>query len=166
MERTWMIKHNMSRTRVYKIWQGMRSRCNNPKHRLYKYYGARGIKVCDEWDSLDNGFTTFYTWAIANGYSENLSIDRIDFNKGYEPDNCRWADSYTQNVHLNKKPGSSGYIGVTKHTNHDSWYGRIKVYGKCICTGSAPSPLEAAIMRDKYIVEHGLLNRLNGVLNG
>lgn len=64
----------------------MRSRCNNPNTNNYKYYGAKGIKVCEEW----NSFKTFYDWAINHGYSDNLTLDRIDSNKGYEPQNCHW----------------------------------------------------------------------------
>lgn len=162
----WCVKHDMSRTRIYKIWIGMKARCNNPKAVPYPYYGAKGIRVCDEWQDKQNGFMNFYQWSLKNGYSDALSIDRIDPTGDYEPNNCRWADRNVQNMNLGKKPGRSGYIGISKHTNHDSWYGRVKVYGKCICTGSAKTPLEAAIMRDQYIVDHGLLNRKNGVLDG
>ena len=162
----WAIKHGLSRTRIYKIWIGMRVRCNNPNSVPYPYYGAKGIKVCKEWDDSANGFICFYKWAKENGYSDDLTIDRIDPNKGYDPANCRWVDRYTQNVHLNKRAGKSGYYGVSKHNNSDTWYGRVKVYGKCFCTGSAKTAREAAIKRDQYIIEHGLMNRLNGVLNG
>lgn len=79
--------------RVYRIWNGMRTRCNNPNSKDYRKYGERGIKVCDEW----NDFKTFQIWAVQNGYSDNLSIDRIDNDNGYSPDNCRWADAFVQN---------------------------------------------------------------------
>lgn len=159
----WAVKHDLSYTRIYKIWIGMKVRCNNSNSVPYPYYGAKGIKVCTEWGDMENGFMNFYKWAMENGYSDNLTIDRLDPSKGYSPDNCRWADRFTQNAHLNKKAGKSGYYGVSKHNNCDTWYGRVKVYGKCICTGSAKNPREAAIMRDKYIIEHNLPNRLNGV---
>lgn len=70
----------------------MRQRCNNPSHNSYVRYGNRGIFVCDEWLSFEN----FRDWALNNGYEEDLSIDRIDVNDGYYPENCRWADSITQ----------------------------------------------------------------------
>jgi hypothetical protein len=73
----------------------MRSRCSNPNHIGYKFYGGKGIRVTPEWDN----FQTFYDWANANGYSDNLTIDRIDNAKDYSPSNCRWVDMKTQNNH-------------------------------------------------------------------
>jgi hypothetical protein len=80
-------KHGMSRKRIYKIWAGMKSRCHNQKHASYKYYGAKGLSVCEEWR---NSFLCFYDWATKNGYDDTLTIDRIDPNKGYHKSNCRW----------------------------------------------------------------------------
>ena len=91
-------KHGMSNSRIYKIWNGMKRRCYTKTNTMYKHYGNRGIKLCDEWLDKENGFINFYNWAIKNGYQDNLSIDRIDVNGNYEPYNCRWV---TQKVQSN-----------------------------------------------------------------
>jgi len=82
-----VTKHGMSRTKLYNVWNTMRMRCYNPKSISYKNYGGRGITVCDEWK---NSSKAFCDWAIKNGYKEGLSIDRINVNGNYEPDNCQW----------------------------------------------------------------------------
>jgi hypothetical protein len=74
--------------RLVNIWHGMISRCYDPANKRYKYYGQKGIAVCDEWR---NNKAVFCSWALENGYKKNLSVDRIDGNKNYEPSNCRWT---------------------------------------------------------------------------
>lgn len=81
------ITHGMSNSRLYRIWQNMKNRCYNPNVDRYDRYGGRGITVCEKWR---DSFEAFYKWAIDNGYSDELSIDRKDVNGNYTPDNCRW----------------------------------------------------------------------------
>ena len=85
--------HGGSKSKLYSVWKAMRKRCNNTHNSDYKYYGGKGIKVCDEWN---NDFESFRNWSLCNGYNPELTIDRIDLNKDYCPENCRWVDFKTQ----------------------------------------------------------------------
>jgi hypothetical protein len=84
--------HGLRHTKLYNVWNTMKQRCNNPNVKCYERYGGRGIKICNEWYT----FEPFYKWALTTGYKEGLSIDRIDNNGNYEPNNCRWIDAKAQ----------------------------------------------------------------------
>ena len=85
--------HGMSKTSIYKIWAGMKSRCSYEKSCSFSRYGGRGIKVCDEWK---NSFESFYTWSLDNGYKKGLSIERVNNNGDYCPENCKWVSQKEQ----------------------------------------------------------------------
>ena len=91
-----------SHTRLYHIWKGMLARCSSPANDNYKWYGGKGVEVCSQW----RRYTAFRQWAFANGYQENLEIDRIDSSGNYEPSNCRWL---TRKEQANNK-SSNRYV--------------------------------------------------------
>ena len=97
------ITHGLYGTRIHRIYTNMKTRCYNPNYYLFNRYGGHGITICDEWLRA-NGLANFHKWSIENGYSEKLSIDRIDNKKGYSPDNCRWVTmSDQQNNRTNNR---------------------------------------------------------------
>lgn len=93
------MTHGKSDTKLYLVWREMITRTENQNAERYGIYGGRGISICGEWR---NDFQSFYDWAIQNGYKEGLTIDRIDVNGNYEPDNCHWITPYEQSRNLRK----------------------------------------------------------------
>ena len=88
-------KHGLTHTPLYRVWCRIKSCTTNPHHQDFKWYGAKGVRVCDEWS---NDFTKFSQWAITNGYKRGLTIDRIDVGGDYEPSNCRWITIQEQSL--------------------------------------------------------------------
>lgn len=95
--------------RLYSIWRNMKSRCYNPNTPKFNYHGGKGVRVCDEWQD----YIGFHKWAIANGYSEDLTIDRINGSGNYEPENCRWA-TYKEQSYNSSANRIITYKGMSK----------------------------------------------------
>ena len=142
-------KHGMFGTRIYNIWMGMKRRCYDPKTDGYKFYGARGITFCDEW----NDFKPFYEWAMENGYSDDLTIDRIDSTGNYCPENCRWVDYKSQG--RNKRSNTRAtYNGVTLCLSE--WAEKFGIkYETFLSRLRRGYSLEEALMHKKYSVLGG-----------
>lgn len=128
------VKHNGRNTRLYNIWHGMKQRCFSSYCHDYKNYGGRGITICDEWK---DDFSLFRDWSLKNGYADNLSIDRIDVNGNYCPENCRWVDAKIQNrnrttcvdVEYNGKKYNIAELADITGINYGTIYTRIMYYG-------------------------------------
>ena len=114
-------KHNKTYTKIYNKYRSMKERCFNPKNQRYKNYGERGIIVCDEWIG-EEGFINFYNWSMANGYRDNLTIERIDVNGNYCPENCKWIPIKEQ---ADNKTN-------TKYIKYNNNYYRIKELAKIL----------------------------------
>lgn len=123
-------KHGGSKDPLYNVWRGMQRRCFNPKERSYVNYGGRGITVCDAWAQ---DYTVFKKWALANGYEEGLTIERVDVNKGYSPDNCTWIPRAKQSVNRRNVRLYNGIPAIEIAHEHGIsktlMYMRIKHYG-------------------------------------
>lgn len=102
------MSHGMSRTRLYRCWQDMKHRCLNATSKDYHRYGGRGITFCDEWKE----FEPFRDWALANGYDDKLTIDRIDNDGNYCPENCKWSTQKEQARNKKYLPNRYGHKGI------------------------------------------------------
>lgn len=147
--------------RLYRIWKNMRTRCNNPNIKQAVNYSGRGITIDKNWDD----FSVFYAWALQSGYQDNLSIDRINVNEGYCPQNCRWANAKTQskNTQLLRSTNSTGYRGVT--LKGKKYMARVtdSTQGVRVCLGVFITPEAAAMAHDDYITQNNLGYPLNMV---
>ena len=148
--------HGKCYTRLYRIWASIKDRILNPKNKQYNDYGGRGITICEEWK---NDFMSFYNWAMENGYEENkgLSIDRIDNEGNYCPENCRWATITIQNRNQRiRKNNTSRFKGVCLVKKTNKYMSYINVDKNMIYLGSFKTSIEGAIVYNNYIIENNL----------
>lgn len=143
--------HGLCRTRLYRIYHSMKKRCYNPNSQFYHRYGGRGIDICEEWL---NDFTAFYAWALENGYAEGLSIDRIDNDKGYSPQNCRWVDGSTQRRNR----------ADIREISYDGE--KMCLSDAAAAAGLSDSAVRARVDRYGWSVEKALTTPLKGANNG
>lgn len=130
--------HGMYKSRLNKTYRGMKQRCLNYKNNRYHYYGGRGITMCEEWLG-EIGPVNFINWALSNGYTDELSIDRIDNEGNYEPSNCRWVNQAAQcrnrGIKTNNKSGAEGVWLRTGRAN-EAWRVTIGANGKNVNLGT------------------------------
>lgn len=121
-----------SKTRLYNVWKMMRKRCRCENRSDYKYYGGKGIKVCDEWDNVEYGFDVFKSWAMRNGYRDSLTIDRINPNGDYCPENCRWVTMQAQayNKTTTKHPENAPKNNKIKYVSYNGKSQTLYAWGK------------------------------------
>jgi hypothetical protein len=144
--------HHETKTRLYRIWIGIKSRCFGVSSSSYGRYGARGITVCPEWAG---SFGTFKKWALSHGYSDELSIDRVDVNGDYSPDNCRWVDGSIQAFNKRKtQRNSSGHVGVSWNKKDEKWVAYITKDYVAHYLGSFDSFEKAIAARESAEIEY------------
>lgn len=153
------ITHGLCNNKFYNTWNTMIRRCTNHKATGYKYYGGRGIIVCDEW--LD--VTNFVAWCEETYPSiKGYTLDRIDNDKGYSPENCTWSSRTMQNINKRMmKSNTSGFVGVSWHKSKDKWVASIRINTKLIYIGAFLTKEEAVQARNNYIIENKLPHKLS-----
>ena len=152
-------KHGLTTNKFYHIWKGILRRCNNPKNKDYKNYGGRGITVCDEWLDIKK----FIAWCEATYPNiKDMSLDRIDNDKGYSPENCRWANKLVQATNQRiKYTNTTGVSGVVWDVTRGKWRAQISVNYTNKNLGRYLTLEEAIQARDNYIIENKLPHKLS-----
>ena len=146
--------HGLRNTRLYRIWSDIKSRTLNPKRKAYQDYGGRGITICYDWK---NDFMFFYTWAMKNGYSDKLSIDRIDNDGNYCPENCRWTTQTIQSRNQRiRRNNTSGYRGCSFDRGLKKYRAYITVNRKRIHLGYFQTAEDGVVAYNNYIIENDL----------
>lgn len=115
------VNHGLRNTRQYSVWHGIKQRCLNPNDPAFRNYGGRGIELCDEWK---HSFMSFYSWAMKNGYQDDLTIDRKDTDGNYEPGNCTWS---TRKEQQNNLRNNTSFVFKGKRQTIHQWAAEINI---------------------------------------
>lgn len=152
--------HGDHANRLNRIFRAMKQRCYNSNNNKFCYYGGKGISICEQWK---DDYLEFKKWAMENGYSDSLTIDRINPDGNYEPNNCRWASNEVQHRNTCKlmSTNTSGYRGILLHKQSNKWQAKIMVNKKNISLGYYSTKEEAAKAYDDYVSLHSLEHTQN-----
>jgi len=153
-------RHGYEGKPEYSTWAGMCQRCTNKNADNYKYYGGRGISVCDLWR---NNPGEFIKWLHDNEWQKGMHVDRIDNDGGYSPENCRIVTPQANfmNKPVKHRNNTSGYGGVSFSKSTCKWQAVARIHGKRKYLGVSKKPFQAALYRDAYILAHGGLLPMN-----
>lgn len=152
------INHGLTKTSLYRIWEGLVQRCCNPKDTSYHNYGARGITLCNKWRYSSY---EFINWAKNNGWKKGLDIDRVKNNGNYDPNNCRFTTRSINNLNSRKcyrGNVTSEYIGIIKRTGIKRYYWDMSITykGKSFKSHGFKTEIQAVIARDLIILKYEL----------
>jgi hypothetical protein len=144
----------MSDSRIYREWSGMKARCHCSNDKKYKHYGGRGISVCDEWKE---SFEVFMKWSLENGYTDNLTLDRINVNGNYEPGNCRWITHKEQmnNTRSNRFIEFNGTTMTLSQWSKKTGIGVSTIHARLKSGCSVEDALTRQVAKDKRIIYEG-----------
>ena len=153
------ITHGLRTNKFYQTWYGMLQRCTNTMRQDYKNYGGRGIIVCEEWLNIRN----FVDWCdLTHPNQEGYTLDRINNDKGYSPENCTWSDKSTQAINRRmRRTNTSGFVGVGFNKSKGKWEASLKLNNIYKYIGSFLTIEEAVQARDNYIIENNLPHKLS-----